>query len=72
VTSAPPPHPASVFNVGMFVAPIVVSLSRLVGDRGKSQETGETGESGGGDESKAADHEEDTKVLQETGIRYTA
>jgi hypothetical protein len=69
VTSAPPPHPASVFNVGMFVAPIVVSLSRLVGDRGKSQETGE---SGGGDESKAADHEEDTKVLQETGIRYTA
>ena len=69
MTSAPPPHPASVFNVGMFVAPIVVSLSRLVGDRGKSQETGE---SGGGDESKAADHEEDTKVPQETGIRYTA
>ena len=69
MTSAPPPHPALVFNVGMFVAPIVVSLSRLVGDRGKPQETGE---SGSGDESKAADHEEETKVQQETGIRYTA
>ena len=69
MTSAPPPHPASVFNVGMFVAPIVVSLSRLVGDRGKPQETGE---SGGGDESNAADHVVDTKVQQETGIRYSA
>jgi hypothetical protein len=52
----------------MFVAPIVVSLSRLVGDRGRPQETGE---SGVGDESKAADDEEDIKVQQETGIRYT-
>ncbi len=69
MTSAPPPHPASMFNVGMFVAPIVVSLSRLVGDRGKRQETGE---SGGGDESKAAGDEGDIKVQQETGIRYTA
>jgi hypothetical protein len=69
VTSAPPPHPASVFNVGMFVAPIVASLSRLVGDRGKPQETGESGD---GEESKVADEEEDTKVQQEIGLHYTA
>lgn len=50
----------------MFVAPVVVHLSRLVTDRGKRPEA--VGE-GVGDENKAAGEGEDTRVPCQTEIR---
>jgi hypothetical protein len=47
----------------MFVAPVVVHLSRLVTDRGKP-------DAGGGEESKAAGEGEDTKVPYPTEVHY--
>jgi hypothetical protein len=49
----------------MFVAPVVVHLSRLVTDRGKRPDA--AGESAG-EESKAAGEGDDTKVHYETEI----
>jgi hypothetical protein len=49
----------------MFVAPVVVHLSRLVTDRGKPPETADGAD---GEASKAAGEGEDTKVRRERKV----